>query len=216
MYIPKHFNEPNLKVMHDLMRTNPLATLVTTTLNGLNANHIPLILVENESFGILQGHVARANPIWQESLSEIESLAVFHGVNSYISPSFYATKKENGKVVPTWNYAVVHAYGTLRIIDDAVWLRSQIERLTAQQESSFPESWKLTDAPNDYIEKLILAVVGIEIVITKLEGKWKVSQNQPEQNKEIVVVGLENRSDTNDAEMIELVSGKKYESKSIS
>jgi transcriptional regulator len=114
MYIPKHFSEPNLEFMHDLIRANPLATLVTTTTDGLNANHIPLILVENESFGILQGHVARANPIWQESLSEIESLAVFHGSNAYISPSFYATKQENGKVVPTWNYAVVHAYGTLR------------------------------------------------------------------------------------------------------
>jgi transcriptional regulator len=208
MYIPKHFNEPNIEVMHDLMRANPLATLVTTESNGLNANHIPLILVENESFGTLQGHVARANPIWRENLSEIESLAVFHGSNTYISPSFYATKKENAKVVPTWNYAVVHAYGTLRIIDDATWLRSQIERLTAQQESGFPESWKLTDAPSDYIEKLITAVVGIEIIITKLEGKWKVSQNQPPQNKESVVVGLENRNDANDAEMIELVKRK--------
>jgi transcriptional regulator len=209
MYIPKHFNEPNIKVMHDLMRANPLATLVTTTLDCLNANHIPLILMENESFGILQGHFARANPIWQESLSDVESIAIFHGSNAYISPSFYATKEENGKVVPTWNYAVVHAYGKLRMIDDASWLRSQIERLTDRQESGFPESWKLTDAPNDYIEKLITAVVGIEIVITKLEGKWKVSQNQPEQNKESVAVGLKNRNNASDAEMIELVIGKK-------
>ncbi len=208
MYIPKPFNEPNIKVMHDLIRANPLATLVTTESTGLNANHIPLILVETGSFGILQGHVARANPIWRESLSEIESLMVFHGSNTYISPSFYTTKEENGKVVPTWNYAVVHAYGTLRIIDDAVWLRSQIERLTTQQEADFPEPWKLTDAPNDYIEKLITAVVGIEIVITKLEGKWKVSQNQPEKNKESVVVGLENRNNANDAEMIGLVKRK--------
>jgi transcriptional regulator len=209
MYIPKHFNEPNIKVMHDFIRVNSLSTIVITTDHGLNANHIPLILVENDSFGILQGHFARANPIWQESLSDVESIAIFHGSNAYISPSFYATKEENGKVVPTWNYAVVHAYGKLRMIDDAVWLRSQIEYLTAQQESGFPESWKLTDAPNDYIEKLITAVVGIEIVITKLEGKWKVSQNQPEQNKESVAVGLKNRNNASDAEMIELVIGKK-------
>jgi transcriptional regulator len=205
MYIPNHFNEPNTKVMHDLMRANPLATLVTTTSSGLDANHIPLILIENESFGVLQGHVARANSIWQESSQDIESIAIFHGSNAYISPSFYATKEENGKVVPTWNYAVVHAYGKLRVIDDADWLRSQIERLTDRQESGFPESWKLTDAPNDYIKKLISAVVGIEIVITKLEGKWKVSQNQPQENKKSVIVGLENRRNSSDSQMIELI-----------
>ncbi len=205
MYIPNHFNEPNIKVMHDFIRANPLSTLVTTTSNGLNANHIPLILVENESFGILQGHVARANPIWRESSADVESIAIFQGSNAYISPAFYATKEENGKVVPTWNYAVVHAYGTLRVIDDAVWLRSQIERLTMQQEADFPKPWTLSDAPDDYIEKLITAVVGIEIVITKLEGKWKVSQNQPEKNKESVVEGLEKRNGVNDKNMAALI-----------
>ena len=206
MYIPKHFDEPKIEVMHELIRANPLATLVTLTVNGLTANHIPLLLSENQTaFGTLQGHVARANPIWRESLSEVESIAIFHGSTAYISPSFYATKEENGKVVPTWNYAVVHASGNLRIIDDAGWLRSQIERLTAKQEADFPKPWKLTDAPDDYIEKLLSAVVGIEIVITKLEGKWKVSQNQPEQNKESVIAGLKKRGMPNDEEIAELI-----------
>jgi transcriptional regulator len=205
MYIPKHFDEPRLDVMHDFIRANTLATIVTTTADGLNANHIPLILVENESFGILQGHVARANPIWKETSLAVESIAIFQGSNAYISPSFYASKAENGKVVPTWNYAVVHAYGTLRAVDDAKWLRSQIERMTAQQEADFPKPWTLNDAPEDYIEKLITAVVGIEIVITKLDGKWKVSQNQPAENKESVVVSLGNRNDKNDSAMIDLI-----------
>lgn len=196
--------------MHDLMRACPLATLVTTTSNGLIANHIPLLLTENHlPFGTLQGHVARANPIWRESLLEVEALAVFHGADSYITPSWYATKKETGKVVPTWDYVVVHAHGALRVIDDVEWLRSQIGRLTAHHESERVEQWKLTDAPGDYIEKLIAAVVGIEIVITKLEGKWKVSQNQPERNKEGIVRGLQKRSKPKDLTMAELVAGNK-------
>lgn len=196
--------------MHDLMRACPLATLVTTTSNGLTANHIPLILSENPlPFGTLQGHVARANPIWRESLSEIEALAVFHGSDAYITPAWYATKQETGKVVPTWDYVVVHAHGTLRVIDDAEWLRSQIENLTAHHESDYEEPWKLTDAPNDFIKKLISAVVGIEIVITKLEGKWKVSQNQPERNKEGVISGLQKRNKSKDVSMAEFVSRNK-------
>lgn len=196
--------------MHDLMRACPLATLVTTASNGLTANHIPLLLVENPlPFGTLQGHVARANPVWRESLPEVEALAVFHGADAYITPTWYATKKENGKVVPTWDYVVVHAHGTVRVIDNAEWLRSQIERLTAYHESEYVEQWKLTDAPEDYIEKLISAVVGIEIVITKLEGKWKVSQNQPERNKEGVARGLEKRNKLKDGTMAELVTGDK-------
>lgn len=206
MYVPKHFDESRVEVMHELMRDCPLATLVTTTSNGLTANHIPLILSENPvPYGTLQGHVARANPIWREHLSEIETLAIFHGSDAYITPGWYATKRETGKVVPTWDYAVVHAHGTLRIVDDAQWLRSQIEKLTAHHESEYSEQWKLTDAPADYIEKLISAVVGIEIVITKLEGKWKVSQNQPERNKESVADGLRERNKPKDASIAKLI-----------
>ncbi len=192
MYIPSQFEEPRVDVMHALIRAQPLATLVTLSSGGLNANHVPLHLSESPApFGTLQGHVARANPVLSDLTGNIESLAVFHGPNAYISPSWYATKKESGKVVPTWNYAVVHAYGFLRVVDNAAWLRAQLEELTAHNEAPFSESWAVSDAPREYIEKLMTAIVGIEMVITKLSGKWKVSQNQPTQNQAGVVAGLE-------------------------
>ena len=192
MYIPKQFEEPRVDVMHALIRARPLATLVTLSSGGLNANHVPLYLAESPApFGTLQGHVARANPILSDLNSNSESLAVFHGPNAYITPSWYATKNETGKVVPTWNYAVVHAYGFLRVVDDAAWLRAQLEALTAHNEAPFAEPWTVSDAPQEYIAKLMTAIVGIEMVITKLSGKWKVSQNQPAQNQAGVVAGLE-------------------------
>ncbi|MFI3121692.1 MAG: FMN-binding negative transcriptional regulator, partial [Methylococcaceae bacterium] len=138
----------------------------------------------------LRGHIARANPLWRDLAADVETLAIFHGPDAYISPSWYATKQETDKVVPTWNYAVVHAYGTLRIIDDAVWVRAQLEALTQQHEAAFPEPWAVSDAPEDFTEKLLGAVVGIEMVITRLTGKWKVSQNQPLQNQLSVIQGL--------------------------
>ena len=192
MYIPKQFEEPKVDVMHALIRARPLATLVTLSSGGLNANHVPLHLAESPApFGTLQGHVARANPVLSDLNSNIESLAVFHGPNAYITPSWYATKKETGKVVPTWNYAVVHAYGFLRVVDSAAWLRAQLEALTAHNESPFAEPWTVSDAPDEYIEKMMAGIVGIEMAITKLSGKWKVSQNQPAQNQAGVVAGLE-------------------------
>lgn len=191
MYLPPQFEQLDVGVMHELMRTRSLATLVTTGSDGLNANHIPLHLsVTPEPFGVLRGHVARSNPIWNELDSAVDTLAIFHGPDAYISPSWYATKQETGKVVPTWNYTVVHAYGRLRIVDDAVWLRAQLEALTAQHEAGLPNPWAISDAPDDFIEKLLGAVVGIEMIITRLSGKWKVSQNQPLQNQHSVIQGL--------------------------
>ncbi|MBI5938003.1 MAG: FMN-binding negative transcriptional regulator [Betaproteobacteria bacterium] len=191
MYIPKQLEESRVDVMHELIRAQPLATLVTLSSGGLNANHIPLHLSESPApFGTLQGHVARANPMLSDLTNNIESLAVFHGPNAYITPSWYATKKETGKVVPTWNYVVVHAYGFLRIVDNAAWLRAQLEDLTTHNEASFSEPWAVSDAPHEHIEKIMAAIVGIEMVITKLSGKWKVSQNQPAQNQASVVAGL--------------------------
>ena len=138
MYIPKQFEEPRVDVMHELIRARPLATLVTLSSSGLNANHIPLHLLESPTpFGTLQGHVARANPILSDLEKDMEVLAVFHGPDTYITPSWYATKKETGKVVPTWNYAVVHAYGYVRVVDDAAWLRAHLEALTTHNEASF-------------------------------------------------------------------------------
>lgn len=191
MYIPKHFEEPRVEVLHELIRARPLSTLVTLSSGGLDANHIPLLLAaEPAPLGTLRGHVARANPIWSDFAAEVEVLAVFHGPDAYVTPSWYATKAETGKVVPTWNYAVAHAYGRLRIIDDAAWLLAHLDALTASNEAAFAAPWQLSDAPPDFTEKLIGAVVGIEIVITRLIGKWKASQNQPPQNRAGVVSAL--------------------------
>lgn len=191
MYIPPQFEQPNIDVMHELIRKRPLATLVTLGSEGIAANHIPLHLsLTPEPFGVLRGHVARSNPIWSDLDSDSEVLAIFHGPDAYISPSWYATKQEAGKVVPTWNYTVVHAYGSLRIIDDAAWVRTQLEALTNHNEAVFSEPWAVSDAPVDFTEKLIAAVVGIEMTITRLSGKWKVSQNQPPQNQNSVIQGL--------------------------
>jgi transcriptional regulator len=188
VYIPAHFEQPDISIMHELIRAYPLATVVTLSSAGLNANHIPLHLsAEAAPFGVLTGHVARANPICRE---EGDVLAVFQGPDAYISPSWYATKWETGKVVPTWNYAAVHAYGTLHVIDNAAWVKSQLEALTANHEAAFAEPWAISDAPGDFSDKLIEAVVGIEISITRLEGKWKVSQNQPPRNQVSVIQGL--------------------------
>ena len=187
MYLPKHFVENDVTEMHALMRTNPLATLVSHGPDGLNANHIPLLLVA----GKLQGHVARANPLWKDGNVAGEVLVIFQGDESYISPSNYATKAEHGKVVPTWNYAAVHAYGELRVIDDPVWVLAQISALTAANEAALPQPWAVSDAPTDYIEKMLGAIVGIEIVITRLLGKWKVSQNQPAVNQASLIAALD-------------------------
>lgn len=207
MYTPKHFEEPRVEVMYELMRARPLATLVTLTSSGLNAKHIPLHLSDQPApFGTLRGHVARANPLWSDFAKDIEVLAIFHGPDSYITPSWYASKQETGKVVPTWNYAVVHAYGTLRIIDDAAWVRAQLEALTRHNEASFAQPWSVSDAPHEYTEQLIGAIVGFEIVITRLSGKWKVSQNQPAKNQVGVIAGLNNSNQHDAAEMAALVA----------
>lgn len=207
MYVPKHFEEPNIEIMHELIRARPLATLVTLSSNGINANHIPLLIsAEPSPSGTLRGHVARSNPIWRDFKSEVEVLAIFHGPDAYISPSWYPTKKEAGKVVPTWNYAVVHAYGTMRIVDDPVWLRSLLETLTDQNENKFSDPWKVSDAPLEYTSKLIESIVGIEIVLTGLSGKWKVSQNQPAQNQAGVIEGLEKNEFSDASSMASLMN----------
>lgn len=192
--------------MHELIRARPLATLVTMSSNGLNANHIPFNLLESPApFGALQGHVARANPVLGDFKNNSEVLAVFHGPDTYITPSWYATKKETGEVVPTWNYAVVHTYGYVRVIDDASWLRAQLEALTNHNEASFSEPWAVSDAPYEFTEKLMGSIVGIEIVITKLSGKWKVSQNQPHHNRASIIEGLKARGQQESSAMAVLV-----------
>jgi transcriptional regulator len=195
MYLPKHFAEGDVAVLHDLMRANPLATLVSHGPDGLNANHLPLLLADGEPWGRLQGHVARANPLGRAGNVTGEVLVVFQGDESYVSPSGYATKAEHGRVVPTWNYVAVHAYGQLRVIEDPHWILAQISALTATNEAVLPQPWAVTDAPADYIEKMLGAIVGIEITITRLLGKWKVSQNQPAENQASLIAAFAARGD---------------------
>jgi transcriptional regulator len=169
----------------------------------------------NETYGLLQGHVARANPLWRD-LSNTDVLVVFQGVNTYISPSWYVTKTQTGRVVPTWNYAAVHAYGTLRVIEDAAWLRAQLNALTTQQEARFEQPWVVDDAPLNYTDQLIEhAIVGIEITITRLEGKWKVSQNQPSENQCSVVEALNASNDLRHIEMAQLIQEQRKQNTNI-
>ena len=191
MYVPAHFEEKRFEVLHELIREHPLAALVTLGPGGLDANHIPLELdPEPAPLGTLRGHVARGNPVWREFSRDVEVLAVFQGPQAYISPAWYQTKRETGKVVPTYNYAVVHAYGPMRIIEDRAWLRGLVERLTNRHEAGRPGAWKVTDAPADFVEQMLGAIVGIEIPLTRLVGKWKVSQNRPAVDREGVVKAL--------------------------
>ena len=206
MYLPAHFEETRVEVLHDLMRVHPLATLVTLTTDGLEANHIPLeIHPEPAPFGTLRGHIARANPLWRELSSDVNALAIFQGANRYISPAWYPSKAETGKVVPTWNYAVVHAHGRVRFIEDHVWLRQLVERLTDHHESKRSEPWSVSDAPADYIDKTLDAIVGLEIPIDRLIGKWKVSQNRPAADQAGVVEHLLREDDESSRAMADLV-----------
>lgn len=191
MYLPKHFEETRTDVLHQMMRAHPLGTLVTLDEGGLNANHIPFEIDPGcGPFGTLRAHVARNNPVWHDISTEIESLVVFQGARTYISPSLYATKEEGGKVVPTYNFMVAHAYGKINVIDDPVWLLAHLGRLTDSFETGRAQPWTVDDAPGDFIEKLLAAVVGIEIPINRLMGKWKISQNQPRENRVSVEQGL--------------------------
>ncbi len=196
MYLPKHFAQTDVAALHALMDAHPLATLVTHGPEGIDANHIPLHLDAGAGpNGTLRGHVARANPLARAAAVDGEILAIFQGPQSYISPSGYATKAEHGKVVPTWNYTAVHAWGRLRLIDDPHWLLAQVRTLTATHEAALPHPWQVSDAPADYIEKMLGAIVGIEIVIDRLVGKWKVSQNQPPANQASLIAALRRRAD---------------------
>ncbi|MBV9567738.1 MAG: FMN-binding negative transcriptional regulator, partial [Hyphomicrobiales bacterium] len=177
MYLPPAFRLDALADQHEVMRRHPLATLVTRSGEGIVANHIPFMIdAERGEKGVLRAHVARANPLWRTHPREAEALVIFAGNNHYISPSYYATKRETGKVVPTWNYIAVHAWGPLHVFDDPSWLREQIGALTALHEADSAAPWAVTDAPEDFIADQIKLIVGIEVPITRVEGKVKASQ----------------------------------------
>jgi transcriptional regulator len=191
MYLPAIFREERPEILQAAMRDHPLATLVTHGPAGLEANLVPFILL-NDPHGrhVLRAHLAIANPQIADLRRGTEALVIFQGPQAYISPTWYPTKQEHGKVVPTWNYVVVQAWGRPQVIDDADWLRAQVCDLTNQQEQHQAAPWSLDDAPPAYIAAQLKAIVGVEIPIDRLEGKWKTSQNQPAINRCGVVAGL--------------------------
>lgn len=217
MYTPAHFAETRPEVLHALIATHPLGTLVTLTSTGLDANHLPFEFDPTPApaspvsagapHGTLRAHVARANPVWRDSSRDHEALVIFQGPQTYISPTWYVeTKPATGKVVPTWNYCVVHAHGPLHVIDDRDWLRAQIERLVRRHEATQSTPWHVSDAPADFIEKQLSAIVGIEIPVTRLVGKWKVSQNRSAPDRAGIVAGLQASTDINACPMAALVT----------
>lgn len=206
MYLPKHFEETRTETLHALIRARPFAALVTLTAHGIEANHLPFELdPEPAPFGTLRGHVARANPIWRDFTPGTDALVIFQGPDAYVSPSWYPSKQDGGKVVPTWNYAIVHAYGPLRIVDDAAWLRAFVTQLTDRHEAGRAKPWKVADAPDDYVEQMVKAIVGIELPIARLQGKWKASQNRSARDRAGVVEGLRAEGRDAAAVMAELV-----------
>lgn len=207
MYLPAHFNETRTEVLHALMRAHPLATLVTLSGSGLTANHIPVqTLGEPAPQGSIRGHIARANPLWREHRSDSEALAIFQGPQVYISPSFYPSKAQTGEVVPTWDYAVVHAAGTLRFIEDVDWLRSFVAGLTDTHEAPRPQPWKIGDAPGAYIDKMLKLIVGFEFSIATLTGKWKVSQNRPQADRQGVIQNLQGAGDADSRDIAAMLA----------
>jgi transcriptional regulator len=193
MYLPVHFEESRRDVLRAFVRAHPLGLLVTqNAAGGIDANDIPFVLdtLGDADAGVLRAHVARANPLWRTARADVESLVVFQGPQGYVSPAWYPSKAEHGKVVPTWNYVVVQARGTLRAIDDRDWLLAFVSRLTDRHERERPAPWAVGDAPAGYIDTMLQAIVGIEIVLTSLVGKWKVSQNRSLADREGVAAGL--------------------------
>jgi len=206
MYTPVHFAEKDVEVLHAFLRQQPLATLVTCGAEGLEATHVPMAFhPEIGVQGILRCHLARANPQWKTVQSAMPVLAIFQGTNHYITPSWYPTKQEHGKVVPTWNYVAVHVHGRGRLFEDQAELIEHLRTLTNQNEAGFPQPWSIDDAPRNYIEALTQAIVGIEIAIDVIEGKCKASQNQPERNQAGVVTGLHGLHSPESLRMAQLV-----------
>ncbi|GFZ96109.1 FMN-binding negative transcriptional regulator [Dyella caseinilytica] len=200
MYLPKSFHETRIDVLHALIHDYPFGTVVMHTSDGLVANHLPFELAGDT---LLQGHVACGNELAKADGAQV--LVMFQAADGYISPNWYPSKHETGREVPTWNYAVVHVHGRLRVIEDKVWLRGFLERLTDRHEAAQPMPWHVNDAPEDHIEKMLKAIVGLEITIDRIEGKFKLSQNHRDANRAGVIKGLGERAGLRDDELTELM-----------
>ncbi len=210
MYIPTSNAEHRPEVMFDYMEAHPLATLVTSSSEGLIATHLPLLIDRTRGAnGTLAGHIARANPQQRQAREGDEALVIFSGHGAYITPTFYPSKASDGKVVPTWNYVAVHAYGALRYVSDPIVLRKHLEALTSRHESTREQPWSVNDAPMSYIERQMGAIVGVEIEIARLEGKWKMSQNRAAEDIDGVVAGLEASDDPRERAVGEVVRARR-------
>ncbi len=207
MYVPNHFKEDSVETLQQHIRAYPFGLLVIADDAGIEANHVPFYLDIDEegSLGTLQCHLARSNLVWQRIEKSRFVLAVFQGPNAYVSPSWYPSKAETGRVVPTWNYLAVHVAGSAKVVQDAVWLKEHLRQLTNQHETERAQPWAVEDAPADYTEALMRGIVGIEIKIEKLIGKLKASQNQPERNQHGVKAGLQSEPGFCAAAMAELM-----------
>lgn len=206
MYTPKHFEERSTAVMYEHIRKHPLATVVTHSEGGLNANHIPLLLsTPKEKPPMLYGHIARGNPLWKQVPNGASVLAVFLGPQHYITPNWYASKKSHGKTVPTWNYSAVHVSGIIRWTIEPARLREIVTELTDTHEANSSQPWRVSDAPPEYISAMLEAIVGLEIEMHSIEGKWKVSQNRTPDDIKGVIEGLEQLGTESSKDMSQLV-----------
>jgi transcriptional regulator len=213
MYVPAAFAEPDADVLRAFVDAHPLGALVTPDgAGGLHATHLPLLLDRTRGpGGVLWGHVARANP--HARADGRAALVIFAGADAYVHPGWYPSKREHGRVVPTWNYAAVHAHGTLRVIDDAAWVRAHVEQLTARHEAGRERPWAVDDAPPEYVERLLHDVVGVELAVERLDGKWKMSQNRPAADIAGVVAGLSASDDAGDRAAAAVVEARRPRSK---
>lgn len=192
MYLPSHFKEDSIPVLQETIENSGLAALVTFGEDGLDASHVPMLLVRSDGpFGTLYGHIARPNPQWKAAAPDLPALAVFLGPDAYVTPSWYPTKQATGKVVPTWNYVAIHAHGRVRFFEDEEHLLALVTKLTEAHEAGRMHPWAVTDAPADFIRAHLKGIIGFELPIERLEGKWKMSQNRPEEDRAGVVAGLE-------------------------
>jgi transcriptional regulator len=207
MYIPAAFAEDQIPALHDAIRAFGFATVVSQTADGMIASHLPLMVEPDPApFGKLIGHFARANPHPKNAVHE--TLAIFLGPQGYITPQYYPTKRQTAKVVPTWNYTAIHAYGTMRLIDDRDGKLDIVTRLTQHHEGKTASPWQVSDAPADFIDVMLKSIVGFEMILTRLEGKWKMSQNRPEADRIGVIEGLRADGQPELADAVERVAGR--------
>lgn len=207
LYNPAQFKQDDVGALHDAIRAHGFGTLVTLGADGLEASHVPMMIEPAPGpYGTLIGHVAKANPQWRSVRPDVAALAMFLGPNAYITPAWYPSKHEGGKVVPTWNYTAIHASGTLTFFEDPERLLRLVTRLTEHHEAGRAAPWKVTDAPADYVQGMLKGIVGFELAITRLEGKWKMSQNRPAADRTGVVEGLTREGGPTEAEVAKIVT----------